>query len=222
MTTLSMTVLLGLLTAPSPVQDLLQQQRRGEARSHYRAGEEYMLSEAFEEAANEFQKATQKDPVFAPAFYSLGQARMALKDYPAALAAYTSCRELILREVSLDRRAKGEIERQRRDDRLTAMKDQVGRENLGGVQIPAELSLGLGSAYFRLNHMDKAEQNYRAAISINGKLGEAHNNLAVIYMLSDRLDEAAREIETAEEAGFTVSAQFKRELAERQSAKTKP
>ena len=95
---------LGALAAASPAQDLREQQRREEARKHYRAGEEYMLSEAFEKAAGEFKTATEMDPAFALAFYSLGQARMALKQYPGAVESYTSCRDLFLyvRDEALD------------------------------------------------------------------------------------------------------------------------
>jgi tetratricopeptide (TPR) repeat protein len=241
------------LAAASPAQEMLDQQRREEARRHYRAGEEYMMSEAFEKAADEFKKATEKDPAFALAFYSLGQARMALKQYPAAVEAYTSCKDLFLREATMDRQAKAEMDRQRRDEiqdleqslvrvrsgaikggpagstmesqqvaleqRISVLKDQQHRDEKGGHQVPAELSLGLGSAYFRMNQMDQAEQNYRAAIGANGKLGAAHNNLAVILMLSDRLDEAEREIKAAEKAGFTVSAKFKEDLKQRLSTK---
>jgi tetratricopeptide (TPR) repeat protein len=221
MRSLSLAPLLALLAAASPAQDLLQQQRREEARRHYRAGEEYMRSEAFEEAAAEFKKATEKDPVFTRAFYGLGQARMALKQYAGAVVAYTSCRDLILREASIDGRARWQMDRQRRDDRLNVMKDQLGRENRGGVQVPAEVSLGLGSAYFRLNQIHEAERYYRAALSVDGKLGEAHNNLAVIYMLTGRLEEAERAMKAAEMAGFTVKSQFKQDLKQRMSTKTK-
>ena len=239
---------LGALAAASPAQDLREQQRREEARKHYRAGEEYMLSEAFEKAAGEFKTATEMDPAFALAFYSLGQARMALKQYPGAVEAYTSCRDLFLHEVSMDRRTRAEMDRQRRDEiqemeeslvrlrsgqikgatqgqqvaleqRISVLKDQQGRGESGSPQVPAELSLGLGSAYFRLNQIDQAEQNYRSAIAANGKLGAAHNNLAVILMLSGRLDEAEREIKAAEKAGFTVSSQFKQDLKQRLSTK---
>ena len=41
---------------------------------------------------------------------------------------------------------------------------------------------------------------------------EAHNNLAVVLMLTGRLEEAEREMKTAEKAGFRVSPQFKEDL----------
>ena len=211
--------ILALLAAASPAQDLLQQQRRAEALRHHQVGEEYMLAEAFEEAAAEFQKAAEKDPVFTRAFCGLGRARLGLKQYSEAVVAYSSCRDLILREAAIDARAKWQMDRQRRDDRLNVMKDQLGRENLRGVQVPAEVSLGLGSAYFRLGRHRQAEENYRAAIAVDGKMGEAHNNLAVIYMLTGRLEEAEREIKAAEKAGFTVSSKFKEDVKQRMSTK---
>jgi tetratricopeptide (TPR) repeat protein len=238
------------LAATSPAQELLERQRLEESRRHYRAGEEYMLSEAFEEAAREFKTATDLDPAFVLAFYSLGQARMALREYPGAVTAYTAGREVVLREASLDRRAKVEMERRRNDEireleeslvrlrtghikgarpdghqtlaleqRISVLKDQQMRGDHGSIRIPAELSLGLGSAHFRLGQLDPAEQNYRAALSVDGKMGAAHNNLAVICMLTGRLREAERELRAAEKTGFAVSSQFKQDLKQRLSTR---
>jgi len=247
-------LVLGALAAASPAQELLEQQHREEARKHYQAGQEYMLSEAFEKAEGEFKSATDLDPNLVMAFYGLGQARMALKKYPDAVQAYTACRDLFLREASTDRRSKQEKDRQLRDEiremeqlisrvrstqtrrevgsvegqlvsleqRLSVLKDQFGRDDHAGPRVPAEVSLGLGSAHFRQNQLEQAEQNYRAAIGVDGKLGAAHNNLAVIYMLTGRFDEAEREIKAAEKAGFAVSSQFKQDLKQRMSTKTKP
>jgi len=241
-------LVLGALAVASPAQEMLEQQRRDDARKHYRAGEEYMLSEAFEPAAREFKSATALDPGFVLAYYSLGQARMALKQYPGAVEAYTACRDLFLREASVDRRARAENDRRRRDEiaemeeslvrlrsgqikgttqgqqialeqRISVMKDQQYRGEHGTHQVPAEVSLGLGSAHFRLGKLTEAEQNYRSAIRVDGKMGAAHNNLAVIYMMSGRFDEAEREIQAAEKAGFTVSSQFKQDLKQRMTAK---
>ena len=41
----------------------------------------------------------------------------------------------------------------------------------------------------------------------------AHNNLAVVCMMTGRLDEARKEITAAEEAGFMVAQRFKNALA---------
>ena len=47
---------------------------------------------------------------------------------------------------------------------------------------------------------------------MNGKLGQAHNNLAVICMLTGRLDEAEAEVKLAERNGFRVNPRFKDDL----------
>jgi tetratricopeptide (TPR) repeat protein len=247
---------LGALATASPAQVLRDQQTREEARKHYRAGEEYMQSEAFEGAEREFKAATELDSSFVLAYYGLGQARMALKRYAPAVEAYTAAKDTVLREASLDRHAKAEMDQRRRDEiremedalarmrnvivrgpggaastqgtqvaleqRISVLKDQQMRGDHGATTVPAEISLGLGSAYFRLGQMQPAEQNYRAAVAVDNKMGAAHNNLAVIYMLTGRFDEAGREVQAAEKAGFTVSPQFKQDLKQRSSAKTKP
>jgi tetratricopeptide (TPR) repeat protein len=245
-------VLLLALAAASPAQELLEQQRRDQARQRYRAGQELMLGESFEEAAREFRAATELDPGFVLAHYSLGQALMALKRYPGALQAYTICHDTILRQASLNQRGRAELDQRRRDEiheledslqrvrlgkiknaalgqevvleeRLRVLRDAGlrGAEQTGGV--PAELSLALGSAHFRLGRLENAEQEYRAAIAADRRMGAAHNNLAVIFMMTGRLDEANREVQAAEKAGFTVSARFKQDLKERQAAaRTKP
>ena len=56
-------------------------------------------------------------------------------------------------------------------------------------------------------------------IDANPKLGEAHNNLAVIYMQTGRFDEALQELTLAEKAGFRVNPQFKADLKERAKGK---
>ena len=80
---------------------------------------------------------------------------------------------------------------------------------------PAFVSVALGSAYFRAGLAADAEREYKAALDEDPKAGEAHNNLAVVYMETSRLDESAKEIALAEKAGFKVHPEFKKELAER-------
>jgi Flp pilus assembly protein TadD len=63
--------------------------------------------------------------------------------------------------------------------------------------------------------MVDAEREYREATKVEPKLGEAHNNLAVVLMLTGRLEEAEREMKAAEKAGFRVNPQFKDDLKQR-------
>jgi len=79
---------------------------------------------------------------------------------------------------------------------------------------PAEVSLALGSAYFRNGNLGDAEREYKAAIAVNPKLGEAHNNLAVVYLLTDRASLAGDEIKVAEKAGFHVNPGLKQQVKE--------
>jgi hypothetical protein len=51
----------------------------------------------------------------------------------------------------------------------------------------------------------RSETQWKAALDVNSKLGEAHNNLAVIDMQTGRLNEADQEIKLAEKNGFRVN-----------------
>jgi len=44
--------------------------------------------------------------------------------------------------------------------------------------------MALGSAYFRLNDLPNAEKEYKAAIDVDPSFGEAHSNLAVVYLIT--------------------------------------
>jgi tetratricopeptide (TPR) repeat protein len=97
--------------------------------------------------------------------------------------------------------------------RIRAMKDAKHRAT-GGAQepTPAWLSLALGSAYFRSGQPAEAELAWKAAVDVNPKLGEAHNNLAVIYLQTGRVTEADAAIAAAEKAGFKVNPQLKEDI----------
>jgi tetratricopeptide (TPR) repeat protein len=79
-------------------------------------------------------------------------------------------------------------------------------------QPPAEALLALGSALFHNDQVDQAEFEWLAAIQVNPKLGEAHNNLAVLYLRTGRVAAAAEAMRTAEKCGVRVNPQFKDDL----------
>jgi len=95
---------------------------------------------------------------------------------------------------------------------LEQLRYGVDRQN----QVPAEVHLGLGSAYFRQNLLPEAEQAYAKAVAANDRLGAAHNNLAVIYMLTGRYPQAHASIRSAEKAGFAVDKRLKADLQARE------
>lgn len=87
------------------------------------------------------------------------------------------------------------------------------RQSGGGTfQPPAEVLLALGSAHFRSGELPAAEEQWKAATMINGKLGEAHNNLAALYAMNGRKKEAAAAVRAAERAGFRVNPLLKADI----------
>jgi tetratricopeptide (TPR) repeat protein len=233
-------VMLALLAAstavPARAQQLADAQSRREAIQFYRVGQEFFSSEKFDRAAEEFTKATAKDPLFTLAYYQAGQSYMNLKRYASAIKAFTECLESTRTLYDLAQTNRFEVERAREDE-IREMRESVkvlqqsGHQLLAtraeqhlsdlekqrtslasGYQPPAEVLLSLGSAHFRNGDRDAAETKWKAAIEVNPKLGEAHNNLAVIYMTSGRYKDAEAEVKAAEKTGFRVNPQFKEDL----------
>jgi Tfp pilus assembly protein PilF len=106
------------------------------------------------------------------------------------------------------------------DDQIRQLESMRRRDTTTGAPVtPAYISVALGSAYFRTGAFPDAEREWRAALQVDPKLGEAHNNLAVVLMLTGRLEEAEREVQLAEKAGHRVSDAFKNDLKARIAAK---
>lgn len=222
-----------------------------EAMKHYKAGQDAMAGEHYDEALKEFEAATAIDPLLVLAHYGAGQAHMALKQYPEAVRAYTRTEEAFHQEEanaatdraaadrrlddyikaledemrSLQRVAAGNNQQAMRAEQASQVKEQQintlklqrRREGDGPAPTPAWLSLALGSAYFRMGKLAEAEQNWTKAATVDPKLGEAHNNLAVVYMLSGRVADAETHLQMAEKAGFKVNPQLKKDIAARKA-----
>jgi tetratricopeptide (TPR) repeat protein len=222
-----------------------------DAMKHYKAGQDAMAHEQYEEALKEFEAATAIDPLLVLAHYGAGQAHMALKQYPEAVRAFTRTEEAFHQEeanaatdrMAADRRlddyikaledemrnlqrlAAGNSQQSQRAEQASQVKEQQintlklqrRRESSGPEPTPAWLSLALGSAYFRMGKLAEAEQNYNKAVTVNPNLGEAHNNLAVVYMLTGRVADAESHLQMAEKAGFKVNPQLKKDIASRKT-----
>ena len=92
-----------------------------------------------------------------------------------------------------------------------------------GTRPPLALSLALGNAYFHSDSLPDAEREFRDVLLADPRSGDAHNNLAVVLMLTGRPDEAAREAKLAEKAGVPVSPRLLEEIRKRQlEAKPSP
>jgi Flp pilus assembly protein TadD len=90
--------------------------------------------------------------------------------------------------------------------------ERMRQQDSGTFQTPAEVSLALGSAYFRNGQREDAQREWVAAVEVNPRLGEAHNNLAVLHMLNGRKKDAEESVRAAERAGFRVNPALKTDI----------
>jgi tetratricopeptide (TPR) repeat protein len=238
-------LLVGLLVLAGSsmiAQNIADELSRQEALRFFRSGQQLMAAEQFERAADAFSSAIAKDGLLTVAHYGLGQAYMNLERFADAVTAYKGCIDATRVLHGLRQTNQFEVDRQRQDS-IRALKETLGpnvkmdslkrtqveqqlrdlenqRTNIDApFQAPAEVLLALGSAYFRKGDREEAEIEWRAAIVVNPKLGQAHNNLAVVYMQSGRFDEAEQEIKLAEKSGFRVNPQFKEDLKKKKAGR---
>ena len=232
-----------IVAGPAAAQTTPERER---ARPHNRQGWELMSAESFERATQAFQQAVTIDNTFEDAFYGLGRAQIALKQYVAAIATLTTCRKLYIAQAG--RHFTNQQDAQRyRQDRITEIDEQVrqvqtmpptaqqqnllrqlnnqrrdiqnaiarGNDMSIDASVPPWVSLSLGSAYFRSAKLPDAEREFKAAIAVDGRFGEAHNNLAVVYLETNRIVEAEASLKNAKKAGFRVNPQLEQAIRER-------
>jgi tetratricopeptide (TPR) repeat protein len=89
-------------------------------------------------------------------------------------------------------------------------------------QIPAFVSLSLGSALYRAGRIPEAETAYLAAVAADARTGEAHNNLAVVYLETGRYLQARASLRAAEKAGVKVHPALKAEIEAKVGGKQGP
>ena len=194
-------------------------------------GDRQLERESFEDAATAYAQAISLEPMYFMAHYGLGRARMAQKDYTAAIAAFEHARRVFEErtEIVRGRRAARDAERAAR---LAASQATQSRRGASGTsagrgttpdpvaevdpgfstvtapipELPPGLTLALGSAYFRSGRIADAEREYRAAVAAEPKLGEARINLAVVLLMTGRPADAREQIVMAKKAGAKVPA----------------
>lgn len=226
-----------VLTAqPSNAQALASERDRREALTHYRSGQELLSTERWERAVEAFRKALDLEPLLADAHYGMGQAFMGLQRFASAVRSYEACIETTRTLHSVRNRYRVEGDRQLDDD-TREMKDTMRRMQAQGrtaqarqieerirdlerersslgeaFQAPASVLLALGSAHFRNGDRAEAERCWSEAVKVNSQLGEAWNNLAVVYMGSGRKKQAEDAVKNAERAGFRVHPRLKDDI----------
>ncbi len=83
--------------------------------------------------------------------------------------------------------------------------------------VPPWVSLSLGSAYFRSGKLADAEREYKVAIAADSKFGEAHNNLAVVYLETNRITQAEASLKDAKKAGFRINPQLEQAIKDKKN-----
>jgi tetratricopeptide (TPR) repeat protein len=120
-----------------------------------------------------------------------------------------------LKEVNKDSRIPmGESLRviQDMENRLAEL---VAARKRDALDEPPELAFAIGNAYFHIDALADAAREFEAALARRPRWGDAHNNLALVLMLTGRLDEAEREVKLAEMNGVEVSPRLKDEIRKR-------
>ena len=97
------------------------------------------------------------------------------------------------------------------------IQEAIQRGNTISIEssVPSYVSLALGSAFFRMGRLADAEREYKATIAADPKTGEAHSNLAVVYLQTGRFDEAEKAVKAAEKTGFKVNPMLKDDIMAR-------
>jgi tetratricopeptide (TPR) repeat protein len=98
---------------------------------------------------------------------------------------------------------------------LQLAKDRTDSNVTMDATVPYFVPMALGAAYFRAGQFADAEREYNEAIKANPSSGETHNNLAVLYLMTDRLADAERALARAEETGFKVNPGLKDDIRKR-------
>lgn len=219
-------VLLAVAAGANAQNRFVPEDRRA-ADVHYRQGWRHFREEEWERAIASFKKALATDDTFELAYYGLGRSYMALKDFKQAAAAYEQCKTRY--ELLADDRRDMEV---RREQAILALRESSAPpgSELGNSRsmlmhdadmatkfdqesaVPPFVSLALGSAYFRLGRMADAEREYKRAVTDFPAYGEAHSNLAVVYLVAGMPDLAQKEVDLAERAGFRVNPNLKADI----------
>jgi tetratricopeptide (TPR) repeat protein len=233
--------LLELLLSTIPAADeAVDTLTRRQALQHYHNGRELMAEERYQVAEGEFSAAIKLDPLLTLAHYGLGQSQMAQRRYESAVQAFLRCREAYEQIATLSQIETAASERLR-TEAIHELRESIGRARAGQIKgadpavlrrlearledlegaaantarplyIPGEVYLALGSAYSRAGCPTEAEREWRAATQVDSELGEAHNNLASLYMMTGRKQQAEEAVKAAERARFRVNPQLKEDI----------
>jgi Flp pilus assembly protein TadD len=87
----------------------------------------------------------------------------------------------------------------------------------GEQQRRAALAVAMGKAHLGAGASERAELEFRDALSADPANSEAHGHLALTLAMLGRLDEAEQQLRAAEAAGASVSPHVREEIRKRRS-----
>jgi tetratricopeptide (TPR) repeat protein len=184
--------------------------------AHYDLGRVYMATRAYPAAVQSFQRCQDAFRQLA----SLAQTDRAAAELRLDREIQDAKDAITQFQAHRPKTNQGTQQEREGDMRLEARLESLERQKRRGVtslEMPAEFSLALGSAYLRNGQLAEAEREYQEAVKVNPKMGEAYNNLAVVYLTTGRLAEAENAVKQAEKAGFKVHPQLKKDIANKKS-----
>ena len=76
----------------------------------------------------------------------------------------------------------------------------------------ATLPVGIFVRPWTVGDLPSAEREWKAAIAVNSRLGEAHNNLAALYAMTGRKQQAQESVRQAERSGYQVNPRLKSDI----------
>ncbi len=121
---LALALVLSLAPRPAVAAATSSERDARDAVKHYRAGQDALTHELYDQAEQEFKQAVKLDPLLVGAHHGLGQTMMATKRYPEAVDAFVAAREAFSRGQQLE--ASNAMTMQRRlDDQIKALQDDV-------------------------------------------------------------------------------------------------
>lgn len=188
------------------------------ALAHYGLGRSYMAQKRYTEALQAYLRSQDL-------FRTQGSDRIAqqvglLRRYNSTevdQAARVTSADVRMTPQGASRSTSGtQMELQNQINMLQQASQKDSRTSVVGG-IPGFVSLAVGSAYFRLNQLPEAEREYKAAIDADTKYGEAFNNLAVVYLITNRVDEAEKAAKAAEKAGYKVNPSLKDDIKKKKA-----
>ncbi len=191
--------------------------------AHYGLGQTYMAERRFREAVEAFSTSRQAFRCATPSEDDLKQRSAEILQLREAIrnADKRRLQEMGVKwkEANGDVRTAGGKMRgiEVAERRLAELETSAKETN----PAPPGVTLALGTALFQIGMIAEAEVEFRAVLARDPRSGDAHHNLALVCTITDRLDEAEREIAAAKKAGVPTHPQLLQELERRKALKAR-